>query len=150
MSLRVVLAEDEPLARRALRDFVQEIDGLELVGEAGDGREAVELIDRVQPELLLLDVRMPVVDGLAVLKAIRCRPEVIFTTAWDRYAVAAFELGAIDYLVKPFGRASAWPQRRCPRRCTQPSVSPTRCRRRRSIGSSRAAAIGWCRSRPRR
>src|SRR5262249_7728997 len=77
---------------------------VELVGEAADGREAVASIDRLEPRLVFLDVRLPELSGLEVLEKIRHRPEVVFATAFDRYAVAAFELGALDYLVKPFGR----------------------------------------------
>jgi two-component system LytT family response regulator len=102
--LRAFIAEDEPLARRALRRFVAEVEWLECVGEAADGASAVRAIDELSPELVFLDVRMPALDGLEVLRRIRHRPEVVFTTAFDRYAVAAFELGALDYLVKPFGR----------------------------------------------
>jgi len=102
--VRAFIAEDEPLARRALRGFVAEVAWLECVGEAADGASAVQAIDELRPELVFLDVRMPELDGLEVLRRIRHRPEVVFTTAFDRYAVAAFELGAIDYLVKPFGR----------------------------------------------
>lgn len=102
--MRTFLVEDEPLARRALRGFVAEVEWLECVGEAADGTSAVRAIDELLPELVFLDVRMPGLDGLEVLRRIRHAPEVVFTTAYDRYAVAAFELGAIDYLVKPFGR----------------------------------------------
>jgi two-component system LytT family response regulator len=104
VKLRTLIVEDEPLARRALRGFVEEVDWLEYVGEAEDGARAVQVIDELRPELVFLDVRMPVLDGLEVLRRIRHAPEVVFTTAFDRYAVAAFEIGAIDYLVKPFGR----------------------------------------------
>lgn len=104
MKLRTLIVEDEPLARRALRGFVEEVEWLEYVGEAEDGAAAVRLIDELLPELVFLDVRMPVLDGLEVLRRIQHAPEVVFTTAFDRYAVAAFEIGAIDYLVKPFGR----------------------------------------------
>jgi two-component system LytT family response regulator len=98
------VAEDEPLARRALVGFLAEVPWLDCVGEAADGASAVRAIDALRPELLFLDVRMPDLDGLEVLRRVRHAPEVVFTTAFDRYAVAAFELGAIDYLVKPFGR----------------------------------------------
>jgi two-component system LytT family response regulator len=100
---RVVVAEDEPLARAQLSRLVRETDWLELTGEASDGREAVAVIDRLRPDLLFLDVVMPEQSGLQVLEKIRHRPMVVFTTAHDRYAVAAFELEALDYLVKPFG-----------------------------------------------
>jgi two-component system LytT family response regulator len=104
MRLGVFVAEDEPLARRALVALVAEVEWLECLGEAGDGVEAVRAIDVLAPALVFLDVHMPGLDGLEVVRRIRCAPEVVFTTAYDRYAVAAFEIGAIDYLVKPFGR----------------------------------------------
>lgn len=103
-AIRTVIVEDEPEARRTLRELVAEAPWLELAGEAGDGREAVALIDRVEPRLVFLDVRLPEMSGLEVIQKVRCEPEVVFTTAYDNYAVAAFELGALDYLVKPFGR----------------------------------------------
>lgn len=102
--IRTVIVEDEPEARRTLRDYIAEAPWLELAGEAGDGREAVALIDRVEPRLVFLDVRLPEASGLEVIERVRCQPEIVFTTAYDLYAVAAFELGALDYLVKPFGR----------------------------------------------
>ena len=102
--MRALIVEDEPLARRALRGFVEEVEWLECVGEVADGASAVRAIDELRPELVFLDVRMPVLDGLEVLRRILHTPEVVFTTAFDRYAVAAFELGALDYLVKPFGQ----------------------------------------------
>lgn len=104
MNVRTLVVEDEPLARRLLRRWIAEIDWLECVGEAADGASAIQAIDGLRPELLFLDVRMPGFDGLEVLRRIQHTPEVIFTTAYDRYAVTAFELGAADYLVKPFGR----------------------------------------------
>lgn len=102
--VRALIAEDEPLARRTLREFVSEVEWLELVGEAEDGRVAVRLINKLEPDLVFLDVRMPELSGLDVLERIDHRPAVVFTTAFDHYAVTAFELEAIDYLVKPFGR----------------------------------------------
>jgi len=102
--LRAVVVEDEPLARAYLRELLAEDERLELVGEAADGRSAVEAIDRLAPDLVFLDVQMPELSGLEVLERARHRPRVVFTTAHDRYAVTAFELEALDYLVKPFGR----------------------------------------------
>jgi two-component system LytT family response regulator len=104
LKVRVVIAEDEPLARRTLRELVRGEDWLELAGEAADGRAAVTLIDDVKPDLVFLDVRMPELTGIEVLGRIEHHPAVVFTTAFDRYAVAAFELEAIDYLIKPFGK----------------------------------------------
>lgn len=102
--VRTLVVEDEPEARRMLRDFLAEAPWVDVVGEAADGREAVACIDRLEPALVILDVRLPELSGLEVLEKIRHQPEVVFATAYDQYAVAAFELGALDYLVKPFGR----------------------------------------------
>lgn len=125
MTLRVVMAEDEPLARRTLRRFLDRSESIELVGEAADGREAVDMIDRLKPDLLFLDVRMPELSGLEVLKRIRHRPAIVFTTAHDEYAVAAFEVEAIDYLLKPFGRKRFEAAlERIRRRLSSPSDTP--------------------------
>lgn len=102
--IRALIAEDEPLGRRTLRDFLAGAGGIECVGEAENGPDAVRLIDSLKPDLVFLDVKMPGLTGLQVLERVRHRPAVVFTTAYDRYAVSAFELEAVDYLVKPFGR----------------------------------------------
>ncbi len=102
--IRALIAEDEPLARAALRDLIEDVAWLELVGEAEDGAAALRMINDLEPDLVFLDVQMPELTGLEVLGAIENQPAIVFTTAFDRYAVAAFELEAIDYLVKPFGR----------------------------------------------
>jgi two-component system LytT family response regulator len=99
-----VLVEDEPEALRSLREYLRGIDWIRIAGEAADGRTAVEMIDRLKPDLVFLDVQLPEMTGLRVLESVRHAPEVVFTTAYDQYAVAAFEVGALDYLVKPFGR----------------------------------------------
>ena len=103
-SVRALVCEDEPLARRALREYLKGVDWVDLVGEAADGREAVRSIHKLEPDLVFLDVRMPELSGLQVLEMVTHRAAVVFTTAYDEYAVSAFELGAVDYLVKPFGR----------------------------------------------
>ncbi len=102
--VRAVLVEDEPHARQSLREYSAEVEWLALVGEAGDGAEAVRLIDRLEPDLVFLDVELPELSGLQVTERIHHRPEIVFTTAYDRFALAAFEVGALDYLLKPFGR----------------------------------------------
>jgi len=103
-TVSAVLVEDEPEARRSLREYLRGIDWIRIAGEAADGRTAVEMIDRLKPDLVFLDVQLPEMTGLRVLESVRHAPEVVFTTAYDQYAVAAFEIGALDYLVKPFGR----------------------------------------------
>jgi len=103
--VKVLVVEDEVLARRELRRLLEEAGGVEVVGEAADGASAVETIDALRPEVVFLDVRLPELSGLEVLERVAHRPAVVFTTAYDRYAVAAFEVEAVDYLVKPFGRA---------------------------------------------
>jgi two-component system LytT family response regulator len=102
--LRALIAEDEPLGRRTLRDFLAGADGIECIGEAENGADAVRLIDALKPDLVFLDVKMPGLTGIQVIERIKHRPAIVFTTAYDRYAVSAFELEAVDYLVKPFGR----------------------------------------------
>ncbi|MES2049354.1 MAG: LytTR family DNA-binding domain-containing protein [Pseudomonadota bacterium] len=98
------IAEDEPLARETIRDAVKQRHELRLIGEAADGASALEQINRLQPEVLFMDIQMPEMTGLEVLKRINYHPSIIFTTAYDQYAVAAFELNALDYLLKPFTR----------------------------------------------
>jgi two-component system, LytTR family, response regulator len=103
-AIRAVIVEDEPLARQTIKDFVEGEDWLKVVGEAADGDSAVTLIDDLRPDLIFLDVRMPGLTGLQVLESIKGDPAVVFTTAYDDHAVTAFELEALDYILKPFGR----------------------------------------------
>lgn len=103
-ALRTVIVEDEPLARVQLRDLVHGAPALALVGEADNGRDALSLIADHRPDVLFLDIHLPELDGLKVLEQAETRAHVVFTTAFDAYAVHAFELGAADYLVKPFTR----------------------------------------------
>lgn len=106
-TLGIVIADDEPLARRRLVDFIAEVPWAALAGEANDGAVAVETIVQVRPDIVFLDIRMPELTGLEVverLSALEPAPVVVFTTAYDQYAVTAFELEAVDYLLKPFGR----------------------------------------------
>jgi two-component system LytT family response regulator len=99
------IAEDEPLARDVLRDAIYAHPRLRLVGEAGDGATALAQIDRIQPDVVFMDIQMPELTGLEVLRRLNCAPQIVFTTAYDQYAVTAFELNAVDYLLKPFTRA---------------------------------------------
>src|SRR6266404_6695884 len=102
--ISAVIVEDEPLATQTIKDFLLGEDWLKVVGEAADGERAVTLIDDLRPDLVFLDVRMPGLSGLQVLENIKHDPEVVFTTAYDDHAVTAFELEALDYILKPFGR----------------------------------------------
>lgn len=101
--LRVIVADDERPARSFLTNLLGHFPDVEVVGEASNGAEAVELIERVAPDLALLDLQMPEVDGLGVVRLLRKDrlPLVAFVTAYDEYAVRAFEMNAIDYLLKP-------------------------------------------------
>jgi two-component system LytT family response regulator len=105
MTIRVVICEDEPLARETLRDFIAATPELVLVGEAANGREALRLIQALQPELVFMDIQMPELTGLEVVRQLGTVPPLIFTTAYDQHAVTAFELHALDYLLKPFTQA---------------------------------------------
>jgi two-component system LytT family response regulator len=105
MTKTVFIAEDEPLAREVLRDFIYAHPGLRLVGEAADGASALAQIDAIRPDIVFMDIQMPEMTGLEVLRRLSFVPEIVFTTAYDQYAVTAFELNAVDYLLKPFTRA---------------------------------------------
>jgi two-component system LytT family response regulator len=104
-SRTVYIAEDEPLAREVLRDAIYAHPSLRLVGEAGDGATALAQINQIQPDVVFMDIQMPELTGLEVLRRLSCMPDIVFTTAYDQYAVTAFELNAVDYLLKPFTRA---------------------------------------------
>jgi two-component system, LytTR family, response regulator len=98
-------AEDEPLARDLLRDAIYAHPSLRLVGEAADGAGALAQIERLRPEVVFMDIQMPEMTGLEVLRRLDYLPRIVFTTAYDQYAVTAFELNAVDYLLKPFTQA---------------------------------------------
>lgn len=102
--MKVVIADDEPLARDRLRSLLGELQGVEVVAEASDGRHALHACAEHEPDLVLLDIAMPGIDGLEAarhLAAFEPRPAVVFCTAYDAHALSAFEAEAIDYLVKP-------------------------------------------------
>jgi two-component system LytT family response regulator len=100
----VLIADDEPLARRTLREHLLSLGWAGQIFEARDGQAAIALANEQRPDLMFLDIVMPGATGLEVLERLDYEPKVIFTTAYDQYAVTAFELGALDYLLKPFGR----------------------------------------------
>jgi two-component system LytT family response regulator len=104
--MKILIVDDEPLARERVRRHLRDEPGVEIVGEAGNGREAVTAIEEKTPDLVFLDVQMPEMNGFDVLKALEENkiPAIVFTTAYDKYAIQAFEFHALDYLLKPFSR----------------------------------------------
>jgi two-component system LytT family response regulator len=100
--LRIVIVDDEPLARAVLREYAQADAGLEIVADCANGFEAVKAVAELKPDLVLLDVQMPKLDGFEVLELLGREQPVIFVTAYDQYALRAFEVHAVDYLLKPF------------------------------------------------
>ena len=107
MSIRALVVDDELLARRTIRRLVGKSAGVEIVGECGDGESAVRAIQESKPDLVFLDIQMPEMDGFRVLSKIGVdqMPVTIFITAYDRFALRAFDANAIDYLLKPVGKA---------------------------------------------
>ncbi len=105
MNLRALVVDDEAVARRRLRRLLGRVGGVDVVGEARDGREALARIEELRPDVVFLDVRMPGLDGLAVARSGNNLPPIVFTTAWSEHAVAAFDAAAVDYLLKPVEEA---------------------------------------------
>lgn len=106
MKVTALVVDDEPLARRRLSALIADVPWAEQVGEASDGTAAVDAAARLHPDVIFLDIQMPELSGIEVIKRLRELepvPAVIFTTAFDQYAITAFELEALDYLLKPFG-----------------------------------------------
>lgn len=101
MKIDCLIIDDEKLARDLLMEFLEPYPDVEVVGQCSKGKDAVEKIDKLKPKLIFLDVQMPGMDGFDVLEAIEHKPYVIFTTAYDQYAIQAFDKNAIDYLLKP-------------------------------------------------
>jgi len=101
---KVIIIDDEPLARSITKEYLQKHPQLELQAECGDGFEGVKAIQQYQPDLIFLDIQMPKINGFEMLELIEEPPAVIFTTAFDEYAIKAFEAHAIDYLLKPFNQ----------------------------------------------
>jgi two-component system, LytTR family, response regulator len=102
--IRAIIVDDEPLAREGVRLHLESEPDIDVIGEAGNGEEAVSLIETVRPDLLFLDVQMPGLDGFGVLEALGAAhmPVTIFTTAYDQFAMRAFDAHAIDYVLKPY------------------------------------------------
>lgn len=103
-AIKVLIADDETPARNRLKDLLSDIEGVTVVAEAKNGKEAIDLAIETSPDLMLLDIRMPLMDGLEAAthaQKLSPKPQIIFATAYDTYAIKAFELSAIDYLLKP-------------------------------------------------
>lgn len=102
--IKTLVVDDEKIARRTVCDLLAHDPDIQLLGEAADGELALEKIEATRPELVFLDIHMPIMDGIEVLRELKpaLRPEVVFVTAYDEHAIQAFELHAVDYVVKPF------------------------------------------------
>src|ERR1700712_568574 len=101
---KVIIIDDEPLARSIVAEYLQSFTQLELVQECNDGFEGLKAIMQHQPDLIFLDIQMPKITGFEMLELVEHPPAVIFTTAFDEYAIKAFETHAVDYLLKPFSK----------------------------------------------
>ena len=102
--MKTLIIDDEPLARSIIKEYLQFHPELELIGECNDGFEGFKAIQQLQPGLIFLDIQMPKINGFEMLELIEDPPAVIFTTAFDEYAIKAFESHAVDYLLKPFSK----------------------------------------------
>jgi two-component system LytT family response regulator len=100
--MKIILIDDEPLSREIIKSYLTNYQNLEVVAECNDGFEGVKAIMQHQPDLIFLDIQMPKINGFEMLELIEQPPAVIFTTAFDEYAIRAFESNAVDYLLKPF------------------------------------------------
>ena len=102
--MKAIIADDEDLARDLVKSFLQKHSNIEIIAECADGFNAVKTIHELKPDIIFLDVQMPKLTGFEVLELLEYKPIIIFTTAYDEFAVKAFELNAIDYLLKPFSQ----------------------------------------------
>src|SRR5215510_13926349 len=101
---KVITIDDEPLARSIVKEYLKKYPGMEIVQECNDGFEGFKAIQQYEPDLIFLDIQMPKINGFEMLELLDEPPAVIFTTAFDEYAIKAFEAHAIDYLLKPFNQ----------------------------------------------
>jgi two-component system LytT family response regulator len=102
--MKIIIIDDEPLARSIIKEYLQYHPEFELIAECNDGFEGVKAIQQYQPDIIFLDIQMPKINGFEMLELIEDPPAVVFTTAYDEYAIKAFESHAVDYLLKPFSR----------------------------------------------
>lgn len=104
-NINVLIIDDEPPARELLKHYLEPYKNIKIAGECGNGFEALKAIQQLQPELIFLDIQMPKISGFELLELLHDPPHIIFTTAFDEFAIKAFEMNAIDYLLKPFSAA---------------------------------------------
>lgn len=102
--MKIIIIDDEPLARSIVKEYLKSWAGAELLAECSDGFEGIKAIQQHQPDLIFLDIQMPKINGFEMLELIETPPAVIFTTAFDEFAIKAFETNATDYLLKPFSK----------------------------------------------
>ena len=98
---KTIIIDDEQLARQRIKRLLKEYDEVDIIGEAENGQEGLMIIEQQQPDLIFLDIEMPILNGFEMLAKLKHQPKVVFTTAYDQYAIKAFEEGSIDYLLKP-------------------------------------------------
>jgi len=99
-----IIVDDEPLARKLLKEYLRDFPNIKIIAECRNGRQAIKAINETKPDLVFLDIRMPGLDGFEVLENIKHMPYIIFSTAYGDYALKAFEMNAVDYLLKPYDR----------------------------------------------
>ncbi|TNF39884.1 MAG: response regulator [Bacteroidetes bacterium] len=102
--LRTIIVEDEELARQLMKSFLSESDKVEIIAECENGFEGVKMINELKPDLVFLDIQMPKITGFELLELLEHKPQIIFATAYDQYAIKAFEYNAADYLLKPYSK----------------------------------------------
>jgi two-component system, LytTR family, response regulator len=102
--LRTIIVEDEELARQLMKSFLNESDKIEIVAECENGFEGVKMINELKPDLVFLDIQMPKITGFELLELLEHKPQIIFATAYDQFAIKAFEYNAADYLLKPYSK----------------------------------------------
>ncbi|HPG34415.1 MAG: response regulator [Lentimicrobiaceae bacterium] len=103
--IKILIIDDEPPARDIIRHYLAEQTDIELAGECENGFEALKMITEIKPDLIFLDVQMPKITGFELLELLPDPPQIVFTTAYDEFAIKAFEMNAVDYLLKPFAKA---------------------------------------------
>ena len=103
--LRTIIVEDEELARNLMKSFLSGIEKIELIAECENGFEGVKQINELKPDLVFLDIQMPKITGFEMLELLDHKPQIIFATAYDQYALKAFDYNAADYLLKPYSKS---------------------------------------------